>query len=147
MHDPMVMVFDVPYLRLDVWHDEPKGRDSGTVCKGMDSTDLSWHNVRWAWLHREHLHYRWWPYLKVKRWVVDHCAECGRRFLWRDSRNGYQGGDGTYHSQCMTLRHVRGERDDLTAYVRCTADETTRWRVDYRLKHLDDQDDPTAVKR
>lgn len=33
----------------------------------------------------------------------------------------------------MSLRHVRGQLDDLTAYVRCTADVDTRWRAEYRL--------------
>jgi hypothetical protein len=134
MHDPSVLVFDVPLLRLDVWHDEPNGADSGTVCKGHRSSDLTWPNVRWAWTHRSHLHYRWWPYLRVNRWLTDHCVECGRRFFWKDERHGYMSGDRPYHRQCMSLRHVRSERDDLTGYVRGTADWNARWRVEYRLK-------------
>jgi len=152
MHDPMVLVFDVPPYQLrrrlpkwlqrfslDVWHDEPEGRDSGTVCKGMGSSDLTLHNVRWAWQHRRHLHYRFWPYLHVKRWIVDRCDECGRRFLWRDARFGEWGGNRVWHDQCSSLNHVRRQLDDLTRYVQATADETTRFRVEYRLKHLDAQ--------
>jgi hypothetical protein len=145
----MVLVFDLPPyevrrhlprwargLTIDVWHDEPDGRDSGTVCKGMSGTDLSWHNIRWAWQHRQHLHYRVWPYLRVKRWLLDRCGECDRRFLWRDARFGYMNGDATYHDKCMTLRNVRGQLDDITRYVQAEAGHTTRWRVEYRLKNL-----------
>lgn len=137
MHDPMVLVFDLPWIKLDVWHNEPKGRDSGTICKGMGSTELSWHNVRWAVAHRHHLSYRFWPYLRVKRWIVDRCGECGRRFFWKDGRFGYMNGTAVYHDACMTLRHVRSQLDDATKYLQGTADNTARWRVEYRLRNLD----------
>jgi hypothetical protein len=151
MHDPKVLVFDVPpcthrprgwptWLTLDVWHDEPGGQDSGVVCKGLRSSDLSWRNVRWAWQHRAHLSYRFWPYLTVKRWLTDRCGECGRRFFWKDARFGYMNGKDSYHDQCMSLRHARGQLDDLTRYVLAEADETTRWRVEYRLKNLEAPD-------
>lgn len=138
MHDPMVMVFDVRPLRLDVWHDEPGDHDSGTVCKGMGNSGISWHNLRWAWQHRDHLHYRWWPYLRVRRWLVDRCAECERRFFWKDQRFSYMGSDSTYHQQCMTLRRVRCQLDDATNYLRGAADRNARWRVERRLVDLDE---------
>ena len=34
MHDPDVVVFDVPYVRVTVWHREPGGADSGRVTWG-----------------------------------------------------------------------------------------------------------------
>lgn len=157
MHDPMFLVFDVDFPArikrklpgwltrlggLDVWHDEPDGRDSGTVCKGYrGNSALSWHSVRWAWAHRSHLHYRFWPYLMLKRWIVDRCDECGRRFLWRDARIGNgMNSPGVLHMQCSSLVHVRRQLDDLTRYVQATADETTRWRAEYRLNHIDKAD-------
>jgi len=90
----------------------------------------------WTIRHARHLHYRLWPYLKVRRWIRDRCAECGRRFLWKDARHAYQGGTVVYHQQCMSLRHVRGQLDDLTAHVQGTGDWNTNWRAKYRLEQL-----------
>lgn len=144
MHDPSHLVFDIRWLgHLDVWHDEPGGADAGTVCGWSPDEDRPLgQRVRWAVRHFRHLHFRWWPYLKVRRWIVDHCAECGRRFLWKDSRTGYMGSDAVYHDTCMSLRMVRGMLDDLTAYHRGTTDSNVRWRAMYRLKKLDGSEEP-----
>lgn len=156
MHDPMVLIFAIkrPWPQrstigrkrrlywppmLDVWHVEPQGRDSGTVCKGMGGSDLSWHNVRWAWTHRRHLSLRFWPYLSVKRWLVDRCAECGRRFFWKDDRHGYMSSDAVYHDRCMTLRHVRSQLDDAAKALTFTATDTERWRVERWLNWREEQ--------
>lgn len=149
MHDPMVVVFDVPPYSVrrrlpkfldwsvTVWHHEPDGKDSGQVCKGMYSSDLSVHNLLWAWRHRDHVRLQWsWLGTRVRRWIIDRCGECGRRFLWKDARFGYMSGTEHYHGVCMDLRHVRGELDDLTGYVRNEADNNARWRVEYRLEKI-----------
>lgn len=138
MHDPSVLAFDIRPIRLDVWHDEPDGHDAGTVC-GYPPHPMA-ARLAWTVRHARHLHFRWWPYLRVQRWVTHRCAECGRRFFWRDARHGYQSSDAVYHSQCMTLRHVRSQLDDITDYLRGTADSNARWRVGYRLKQLDGSD-------
>lgn len=135
MHDSSTLIFDVRPIRLDVWHDEPGGADAFTVC-GHAPHRLGPRLV-WTARHARHLHFRFWPYLRIHRWVKDHCAECGRRFLWKDARHSYQGTDQVWHDQCMSLRHVRGQLDDVTGYLRGTADGNARWRVEYRLKHLD----------
>jgi hypothetical protein len=134
MHDPMTLLFDVRLIRLDIWHDEPGGHDAGSVCGNPPMT--FWGEVLWAARHVRHLHYRWWPYLKVRRWIRDRCADCGRRFLWRDSRTGYMGSDAVYHDVCMSLRSVRSQLDDLTAHVQGTDDWNTNWRAKYRLERL-----------
>lgn len=134
MHDPSTLLFDVRLIRLDIWHDEPDGHDAGTVCGNPPMKLLG--SILWGIRHVRHLHYRFWPYLKVRRWIKDHCAECGRRFLWRDSRTGYMGSGEVFHNQCMSLRSVRSDLDDLTAFVRCTADSNARWRAEYRLDHI-----------
>jgi hypothetical protein len=141
MHDPSHLLIGVRVgpIRLDIWHDDPDDADAFTVC-GM-SPETGWERIWWGVRHARHLHYRFWPYLKIKRWVVDRCAECGRGFLWKDSRGGYMGSDDVYHGQCMTLRMTRGMLDDLTGYVRGTADSNTRWRAKYRLKKLDGHED------
>lgn len=121
----------------DVWHSEPGGRDSGTVCGRLPSgSGLTVPNVRWAWRHRAHLRVTVLPYRRVKRWLFDRCDGCGKRFFWKQDRFGYQSGDAVYHDACMSLRHVQGQLDDLTAYVQFDADETQRWRVEYRLKSM-----------
>jgi len=44
----------------------------------------------------------------------------------------------------MSLRHVRSQLDDITAYVRAEADSDARWRVEYRLKNLDEAARPAT---
>lgn len=156
MHDPMAVVFDIPapwfqvwklpngehWRRyhpplITVWHVEPTGADSGRICKGMGSSSLTWHNVRWAWTHRRHLRIVVPPARRVVRWLRDRCAGCGRRFFWRDSRHSYGGSGAVWHEPCMTLRTVRSQLDDARGYINGTADETVRWRVEYRMRERD----------
>jgi hypothetical protein len=141
MHDSSLLLYGVPVLKLDVWHDEPDGHDATEVCGHPP------HGVRrlvWAVRHARHLHFRWWRYLNVKRWIVDRCDHCGRRFLWKDSRNSYQSSDRVWHDTCMSLRHVRSQLDDLTGYVLATADSNARWRATYRLEQIEKAAKETA---
>lgn len=135
MHDPMVLLYDFKQLGLDVWHVEPGGHDSAEVC---GHAPHGWRRATWTARHVRHLHFRFWPVFKVRRWLRDRCGECGRRFLWRDERHGYQSSDTVYHAQCMSLRACRSQLDDLTAYVLATADSNARWRAERRLKHLEE---------
>jgi hypothetical protein len=138
MHDPTFLAYDVRPIRLDIWHDEPGGHDAHTVCGHPPRRGVA--RLWWTIRHARHLRLRWWPYLKVYRWITDRCGECGRRFLWSDARHGYQSSDAVYHDQCMSLRHVRSQLADITGYLRGTADANARWRVEHRLKGLDDRD-------
>lgn len=52
-----------------------------------------------------------------------------------------------WHGLCMSLRHVRGQLDDVTGYLRGTADADARWRVEYRLKGLDEAESSAASVR
>jgi len=151
MHDPYVVVFEFksPLFRrvgptfkyhraiVTVWHVEPKGHDSGSICKGMRGSGWSWANVKFALRHIRHLEIHVEPYRRVKRWLLDHCAECGYRFRWKQARHSYQSSPErvVYHEKCMDLRSVRGWADDLEAFIKGDADDNCRWRVDYRL-HL-----------
>lgn len=134
MHDPSVLIFDVPLIRLDVWHDEPGGRDAFEVCGHAPHGAA---RIMWTLRHRRHLHYRWWPWLNVHRWITHRCDGCGKRFRWKEARHSYQGTDKVWHDPCMSLRHVRSQLDDITGYLRGTADSNARWRVEYRLENLD----------
>jgi hypothetical protein len=142
MHDPSFLAYGLDLIRLDVWHDEPGGADAFTVCGHPPQRGVA--RLRWTVRHARHLHYRFWPYLRVHRWIRDRCADCGRRFLWRDARHSYPSGDAVYHDPCMSLRHVRGQLDDITGYLRGTADSNARWRVEYRLKNLDGRESVPA---
>jgi len=133
MHDPMVLLFDVPLVKLDIWHVEPAGHDAFKVC-GYPGRGPR--RLMWALRHAPHLRPRWWPYLNVKRWIVDRCDHCGQRFRWKDARYSYQSTDKVWHDVCMSLRHVRSQLDDLTGYVLGTADPNARWRANYRLGEL-----------
>jgi hypothetical protein len=135
VHDPSFLAYDVRLIRLDVWHDEPGGADAFTVCGHPPQRGPA--RLWWTVRHARHLHYRFWPYLKVRRWISDRCGGCGRRFLWHDARHSYPSGDAVYHDPCMSLRTVRGQLDDITGYLRGTADSDARWRAEYRLKNLD----------
>lgn len=134
MHDPSFLAYHMRPIRLDVWHDEPGGHDAFTVCGHPPAGGLA--RLRWVVQHGRHLHFRFWPYLRIQRWITHRCGECGRRFLWRDARHGYPSSDAVYHSPCMTLRTTRGHLDDLTAHVRGKADWNTSWRAKYRLDYL-----------
>lgn len=137
-----------------VWHGEPGGRDSGSVCKGMGGSGLTWANVVWAWHHRRHLEVHFDFARRVKRWRRDRCAGCGKRFRWHDSRNGFMNGDEVYHDVCMSYRAWRSKAeerltvlelvvdisgltaDDVKAVARLRGDhndENRAWRVFYDI--------------
>lgn len=123
---------------VDVWHDEPGGEDSGTVCEGMGGSELTWHNVKWALRHREHLTLRWQTPLKtLHRWWTQHCADCGQRFGMHEARYG-AGWDSseTLHNACLQVRSQGYWIADLEKALSgepLTA--TEQWRIGYRLKH------------
>jgi len=129
---------------LEVWHEEPDGRDAHTVCKGQRGSQLTWHNVKWAWVHRRHLNIYSPPVRRVVRWRKDRCGECGQPFRWKgDSRTGvgWESRE-VLHSPCASLRHVRSQLKDATAVLQFTADDNARWRVEYRLKQLESTEQP-----
>lgn len=145
MHDPDVLAFDIRWLGLDIWHSEPGGHDSATICGHMPRSTRA--RVWWTMRHSNHLRYRWWPAVNIRRWIVDRCDHCGRRFRWREERHSYQGTDRVWHDVCMSLRHVQGHLDDLTRYVQGTADWNTRWRAEYRLKGLETPSEAESGQR
>lgn len=137
MHDPSFLLYRVPIVKLEIWHDEPGGKDAFSVC-GWPRRGIK--RLRYLLRHSRHLSLRWWPYMSVKRWIVDRCDGCGHRFLWRQGRFSYISTDKVWHEACMSLRSVRSQLNDITDYVRGTADSNARWRVEYRLEGLDEKE-------
>lgn len=116
---------------LEIWHDEPEGRDSGTVCKGHHGSKLDLHNVRWAWRHRRHLHIYSPPVRRMVAWRKQRCAGCGHRFRWkRDARHslGWSARE-VYHSPCASLVTVRSQLEDAYSVLAFDANDNAKWRV------------------
>lgn len=112
---------------FDVWHDEPGGGDSGTVCK-------DWHhrNLLWVVRHRKHLRWKLIPWFRLKC-RFQRCEECHRR-MWKATRFG-TGWDapGVLHYECSSLRHLRGQRLDLLKKIAGVADWTENWRAERQV--------------
>lgn len=154
MHDPDVQVFRINYpwwtnprkdwryhkSIVEFWHGEPAGRDSGTVCKGMKGTNLSWHNVKWAIRHHRHITIIFPSYRRIKRWMFDKCAGCGFKFQWKQPRFSMNwDGHETFHESCSNVIRLNHLISDLDSYILRTADSTVKWRVEYRMKLKNEQ--------
>lgn len=152
MHDPLVLLWSVKRppitprewrrhrwpLVLDVWHREPKGRDSGTVCP-----------YRTHWRHPHHWHLRFWPVFNF-RMRFKRCAQCGRR-MNTAARFGYMGTDKVWHNECqgygeglqgrlllsevldrLFVTHGINSRDDLRMAVERPTESRDQFLLSYR---------------
>lgn len=91
---------------VTVWHNEPGGADSGTVCH--------WRDSRWR-LHVHHFSLQIHPWQDFKRWAFTRCAWCGgvsrkgdrvdNGYGWSDppKRPFWWGESGLYHRDCMSV--------------------------------------------
>lgn len=121
MHDPDVVAFEIrsPIRRrysvgggryrpalITVWHREPGGHDSGTVCK----------RSRWAW-HVHHWHLQIHSLQQFRRWALTRCEWCGGPSRKRDRVDCsaswdtakvrfWRGEPGLYHGDCMTVKNA-----------------------------------------
>lgn len=137
MHSPEVLVFSIksPFWRtmkfgngkkhrvhdsiIDVWHMEPNGADSLTICRDR-ITDESGKFVRWSNAWKWHFwHYKISPSLlyKWRRYLFTRCAECGgpsrKGHMVNHSDGGFGGRPKTplwcgevhlYHSECLSKK-------------------------------------------
>lgn len=92
---------------ITVWHAEPGGADSGTVCKWTS---------HWRW-HAHHWRIQVHPLQNLRRWALTRCAWCGgpsRRggrvnvsHQWDGPRGRWwQGAPGLYHQDCSLAKTV-----------------------------------------
>ncbi len=149
-YDVTVIDNSVKMLELaTVWHVEPDGRDSGSVCGRLPSgSDFTWRNVRWAWDHREPLRIQWQLGRSYWRWFTQRCAECGHRFRRKEARFGV-GWDSpeVMHHACYSLRTLRGQRDDALNVAMGIADSNAEFRVRYLLEGVADKFSTEAIKK
>jgi hypothetical protein len=115
VHDPLVLLWTIkrPPLTpeewrkkrwpplLDIWHREPDGRDSGTVCP-----------YRIHWRHPHHWHLRFWPVFNFRS-RFKRCGGCGRR-MNTAARFGYMGTGKVWHDECQALGHLRQDMTIMT---------------------------------
>lgn len=165
MHDPSHLALSVPRpfpklrrskLRsrrlywpamVDVWHDEPDGRDAGSRggC-GYAPSQRTWSKLPrlavWLWRHRAHLRVNVLPVRNLRCWLHLRCAHCGkphRRHFPVNVSHGW--GDGpAYHAPCSAVvQHRRALLEARRALVAAEVDEgrlvaagwpsTDAWRV------------------
>lgn len=130
---------------ITVWHVEPGGRDSGTVCRHyerwQDDRD-QWHSKRKrGWLfHVHHWHVQVSPLQAWRARLFDRCALCGRKgrpnlshqwdtpgIGWRKWRSR----QGLYHHECsslVSLRQAAVEHDLI--HRRALAALAVTWDID-----------------
>jgi hypothetical protein len=121
---------------ITVWHNEPDGEDSGTVCKGMGSSELTWHNVKWAIKHRKHLEIQVESVRSLHRWITDRCEGCGGKFSRHEPRFsfGWSCEREVYHNVCMRLATTINQLKDHQDYIDGIADSNQKFRVEYWSK-------------
>lgn len=124
---------------ITIWHVEPDGQDSLTVCrKRVRQPDGSWKYVgRWQ-LHVHHWKIQVHPLQHLRRRLLTRCEECGRKGSpnhsrqWNDDRGPWWKGErGLLHRQCSSLVSLVAQkgRDEaiiaaLAAEIRVRSDES-----------------------
>lgn len=117
-----------------VWHREPNGRDSLTVCRSRKQRpNGDWYYTRsWHW-HVHHWRIQVIPAQKVHRFLFERCEECGRRFPWGYAPVAHQWDQPrgkwfritrrAYHYECSSLVHYRREIEYRGELIRHLVDE------------------------
>lgn len=107
---------------ITVWHVEPRGHDSGTVCphfRRYRDEDAEWqtkvlHGWRW---HVHHWRIQVHPLQELRRRLLTRCAWCGGRSTkanpvnvshqWNGPRGKWwQGAPGLYHHGCSSIEYA-----------------------------------------
>lgn len=118
-----------------LWHYEPDDADALTVCEGMQGTNLSWGNIKWAWKHREHLEFHWNTYRRVHGWLTLRCAACGRPFRWKEGKIGEWSGDNVWHEPCHRAEWQKRQIETLLDYIEGDRSFRSRYSVERMLEN------------
>src|SRR5262245_31286146 len=152
MHDPHVVAFEIhrPWPRrvawgtrrwyfpplITVWHVEPKGYDSGQVCRHYTHTDGKTTMLNGWRFHVHHWRLQIHPLQKWRRRLFTRCAWCGGRSTKHDAVNvshswdgprsrWWRGELGLYHRDCSGVASAHRSRScddpltDHTGYGTC----------------------------
>lgn len=120
---------------VDVWHIEPGGADSGTICRtkwykdrhGRDRAKKPWKWHFWHYKISPSLLYKW------RRWLFTRCAECGGPSRKGNVVNHSDGGwhdrwkvplwcgeVHLYHSECLSKKSKRLHEHDPRGCYSCS---------------------------
>lgn len=107
---------------VTIWHREPRGHDSGTICRHFrrwQDDAGTWHSKvlrGWRW-HVWHWRAQLIPLQNFRRWALTRCTWCGGRSRKRDQVNvshswdgptgrWWKGEPGLFHSDCSSVHHA-----------------------------------------
>lgn len=107
---------------ITVWHREPGGRDSGTVCRHHHRERNINGEWRFVFHHAWRFHVHHWkiqvhPLQHLRRWLLTRCEWCGGRsrkgdyvnvsHQWGGERGPWWRGDrGLFHRDCSSVEHA-----------------------------------------
>jgi hypothetical protein len=111
---------------ITIWHEEPGGHDSGTICKRhrrWQDDEGHWHYKGlhgWKW-HVWHWRLQVLPVQHFKRWAWSRCTRCGRKFRYGEAPTShgwggtgprwFRGEKGVYHGDCSSLESYANSRE------------------------------------
>lgn len=107
---------------ITIWHVEPKGRDSGEVCRHVRREQLpdgTWKVTAlhgWKW-HVHHWKIQVIPLQQFRRWLLTRCEWCGGRsrkgdyvncsMSWDGQRSPWWRGErGLFHADCSSIQQA-----------------------------------------
>ena len=121
-----------------IWHNEPRGADSGDICKNFDRLPdgrIGRSLNAWRW-HVHHWSIQIHPLQTVRRWLFDRCAECGHRFpfgyspvtfSWDPQRPPWwkflEPHGQLLHARCASLRSAQDNSTTDESIIRCLITE------------------------
>jgi len=107
---------------ITVWHREPRGHDSGEVCRHFDrwqNADGKWQmKVRHSWrFHVHHWRIQVRPLQALRRWLLTRCSWCGGpsrkddrvniSHSWDGPRGRWWRGEpGLFHEDCSSIQEA-----------------------------------------
>lgn len=128
---------------IDVWHMEPGGHDSLTICKDR-KLDSAGKFVKWShtWkLHFWHWHITWPALHELRRRIFTRCAECGgpsrKGNMVNHSNGGWSGGPKVpfwcgevhlFHSDCLSKLTRRQHEHDPRGCYSCSGKEAFSYK-------------------
>ncbi len=142
---------------ITIWHEEPDGKDSGTVCPHYrrwqdEGGQWQFESLRsWRW-HVHHWRIQVHPWQTLRRWLFERCELCGHRFPYGYAPVSHQWHSPkprrlrverrSFHHECSELVHARqtiGYDEQiiraLVTEIRVRADEAERETVERLTGH------------